>query len=384
VSQRLRIAFVVEHYHRRGGHERVVAELAERLVRSHDVHVIARDWADVRESGVTFHRVKGPERPAFAAYLQFAAASSAVAGRGRYDIVHSQGPNCLHQNIVTVHTTQRPKTAVLRSLPLFWDRLGRPRKVAWLLHQYLAIAVESRIYRAGSNRLIIALSRGIQDELLRCYGANADRITIIPNGVDLDEFNPSNRRRWRDAVRREIGLQEQDCLCLFVGGEWERKGLDVAVLALAERPTERRVVLVVVGSGLAATYEAMARDAGVGERVQFLGPRPSTAPLYAAADVFLMPSRYEAFSLVMLEAAASGLPVVATRVNGVEDFLVDGQSAFIVDGTPRSVADALSRLVSEPAAARAMGAEARRRAEEFGWEAVACRIDSLYRERLGA
>lgn len=380
----MKIAFVVEHYHRHGGHERVVAELAERLVRSNEVHVIARDWADVRRDAVVFHRVRGPERPAFASYLHFVASSSGVAARGRYDVVHSQGPNCLRQNVVSVHTTQRPKTAILRSLPLFWDHLSPARKAAWVLHQRLAIAVEAWIYRARSNRLIIALGTGIREELLRHYGATPGRIVVMPNGVDLGEFHPMNRRRWREAVRRRMGLREDDCLCLFVGGEWERKGLDVAVRSLAGHSTDRRVFLAVVGSGSTGTYAGIARDTGVGERVLFLGPKPGTAPFYAAADVFLMPSRYEAFSLVMLEAAASGLPIIASRVNGVTDFLVDGKNAFIVENTPRAVAARLGQLVDDTALARAMGAEARRRAEAFGWDTLVGRIDNLYRERLGA
>jgi UDP-glucose:(heptosyl)LPS alpha-1,3-glucosyltransferase len=380
----LKIAFVVEHYHRHGGHERVVAELAERLLGSHDVHVIARDWADVRRDGIVFHKISGPERPAFASYLWFVARSSFAAARGGYDIVHSQGPNCMHQNVVTVHTTQRPKTAILRSLPLFWGRLSPVRKIAWLLHQHLAIAVETRIYRGRGDRLIVALSTGIRDELVRHYGADAERVAVIPNGVDLEEFHPANRERWRRTVREELGIREDDCLCLFVGGEWERKGLDVAVRSLACLSTDRPVSLVVVGSGSVPAYGDLARQIGVGERVLFLGPKSQTAPLYAAADIFLMPSRYEAFSLVMLEAAASGLPIIATRVSGVTDFLVDGTSAFIVDSTPGGVAGALGQLVDDTALTRTMGAEARRRAEVFGWECIADRIDRLYRERLGA
>ncbi len=378
----MKIAYVVERYHRHGGHERVVAELAERLLADHDVHVIARDWCDVRRPGIVFHRVAGPSRPAVASYAQFVARSSLAASRGAYDVVHSQGPNCLHQNVVTVHTTQRPKTAILRSLPLFWERLSIPRRAAWLFHQCLAIAVEAHVYRKASTRLIIALSEGIRGELIRDYGAAPERIVVIPNGVDLEEFHPVNRARWRQTVRREMGIGEDEFLCLFVGGEWERKGLDTAIRSLARVPCDRRVRLAVAGSGPVRTYASMAQEVGLGERVLFLGHRPTTGPLYAAADVFIMPSRYEACSLVMLEAAATGLAIVSTPVSGVPDVLTDGQNALIVPEDDRAFARALSRLVDDDALRLKLGARARERAEQFGWDMVACRIDSAYRSRL--
>ncbi len=378
----MKVAFVVEQYHRRGGHERVVAELAERLLAHHEVHVLARDWSDVRRRGIIFHRVRAATRPSFLAYAHFTAQSTLAALHGDYDVVHSQGPNCLVPNVVTVHTTQRPKTAVLRSLPLFWHGLTPASKVTWQLHQRFAICAETLLYRRGSRRLIIALSQGIRAELVRDYGTDPFRIVVIPNGVDLQEFHPRNSQRWRLHMRKEIGVGEGDFVCLFVGGEWERKGLDVAIQSLAFLK-DSRPRLLVVGKGRIDTFAAMAREFGVAERVVFGGFRSSTAPLYAAADALIMPSRYEAFSLVMLEAAASGIPIVATRVNGVEDFLEDGRNGLIVEETPRAVAAAIDRLIHERGLKQRMGTHARRRAAAFGWERVSAEIDRLYCERVG-
>jgi UDP-glucose:(heptosyl)LPS alpha-1,3-glucosyltransferase len=379
----MRIAFVVERYHRRGGHERVVAELAERLATTHDVHVHAQEWADVRSEAITFHRIPHLARPSFLGFAQFVAWSSAQVSRERYDVVHSQGPNCLAQNVVTVHTTQIAKTAIMRSIPLFWRGLSPARKAAWMLHQHLAIAAERRVYRPGGGRWIVALSDGIRDELLRHYGADPRRVVVVPNGVDLVEFHPDNRSRWRESVRSRLGMGRDDLLCLFVGGEWERKGLDLAIRSLGRLRRAGRLRLAVAGSGDEAKYTQMASTLGVGPNVLFLGSLAETAPLYAAADVFLMPSRYEAFSLVMLEAAAAGVPIVASRANGVCDFLEDGVSALIVENKVCEIARALRALLCDPRFRAELGRRARDRAEEFGWDVAADRIDSLYHHGLG-
>jgi glycosyltransferase involved in cell wall biosynthesis len=112
--------------------------------------------------------------------------------------------------------------------------------------------------------------------------------------------------------------------------------------------------------------------------VEFFGPRSDTERFYRAADVFVFPTRYEAFPLVALEAAAAGLPLVATPVNGVEELLEDGEAGIAVERLPAAVADALVRLATRPDERARMGHAARRRATAFTWEDSVRRTLGLY------
>ena len=141
-----------------------------------------------------------------------------------------------------------------------------------------------------------------------------------PNGVDLDRFRPDPATRL--AVRSEVNVDDRTTVALFVGGDWDRKGLALAIDALAvARAAGAAVELWVLGSGDERRFRAQADTAGVAGTVRFLGRRPEMERYYQAADVYLCCSSYEAFSLALLEAAACALPLVATRVGGVAEVL---------------------------------------------------------------
>jgi glycosyltransferase involved in cell wall biosynthesis len=187
-------------------------------------------------------------------------------------------------------------------------------------------------------------------------------------------------------VRRQLGIPDAAVFVLFVGGDWHGKGLAVAIEALAE--TVRRspvpLRLVVVGRGDERHFGRLASRLGVEDHVTFTGPRRDTERFYAAADVYLLASHYETFSLAAHEAAACGVPIVSTRVSGVEELVGDGQAGFLVDRTPLAIASALSELAASPEMRLRAGAVARERARQFTWDASAAAIESVYRLALGA
>jgi UDP-glucose:(heptosyl)LPS alpha-1,3-glucosyltransferase len=201
-----------------------------------------------------------------------------------------------------------------------------------------------------------------------------DRIVTVPNGVDTSEFRPDPVAR--DVKRGELGLDPDELVALFVGGDWPRKGLAVAIEAIVRAPAWR---LMVVGQGDVDAYRRRARDLGVGDRIVFLPPTPDIASYYQAADAFLLPTSYETFSLVTYEAAASGLPLLVTRVSGVEDLLRDGEDGWLITRDPAAIAQCLDRLADDPGLRLAMGAAARSRSQEFDWGSVLEAYGRLYR-----
>lgn len=199
-------------------------------------------------------------------------------------------------------------------------------------------------YRSGIHRAVVALSDTEPDALRRTYGRIRPRIEVIPNGVDPERFRPPTDAE-RQAARAALNLDDEHRVAIFVGYEFERKGLAHAIAALSEATT---VLLLAVG-GYGRSVDdarAQAERLGVADRVLFTGPRRDLFELYAAADMFVFPSSYESHGLVILEALASGLPVICTAVGVAPEVIVDGENGFITSQNPREIARRMEELAA--------------------------------------
>lgn len=197
-------------------------------------------------------------------------------------------------------------------------------------------------YRGHTHRAIVALASSEADTLRRTYGRVGPPIRIIPNGVDLERFRPPTPEERRQA-RELFHLDDEHRVVLFVGHEFDRKGLPLAIAALQHAPT---VMLLVVG-GNADTIAGMtelARTLGVSERVLFVGKRSDLPQMLAAADMFTLPSAYEANALVVLEALAAGVPVIGTAVGFAPEIIRDGVNGELVPRDAAALAAAFERF----------------------------------------
>ena len=224
---------------------------------------------------------------------------------------------------------------------------------------------------------VIAVSHHEADHLTS-LGVAPEAIRVIPNGVDLGEFAAS------DASRRS----DESVTVLFVGRvDSEQKGLPILIEALGHVPRSKRVSIRIAGEdwGGMLTLRERARHLGVAERVTFLGKLDRSALLreYAAADFLVLPSLFEPFGIVLLEAMAAGLPVVASRVGGVPEVVEDGRTGWLVEaGNPRALADSMTRLADDEAMRRKMGRAGREKVLQYGWDAIVPQVVSVYREAI--
>jgi glycosyltransferase involved in cell wall biosynthesis len=230
---------------------------------------------------------------------------------------------------------------------------------------------------------VIALSRYMFAEIRQSYGVPAERLHLVYNGVDIAEFSPERTARERPDARRQWDIPD-DALCLlFVGHNYRRKGL-WELLEAAARVAQKGVQLRVLtaGRGIGAQLkEAMRRARRLGREDLFLFPgdiRPSTLA-YAAADAFVFPTWHDAGANVVLEALASGLPVVTTTVSGSGELIEDGRSGFVIEpGDVPALADRLTRLL-DPELRAAIGREARRLAEAHSQESNFAEMHKVFR-----
>jgi UDP-glucose:(heptosyl)LPS alpha-1,3-glucosyltransferase len=224
----------------------------------------------------------------------------------------------------------------------------------------------------------VAIAARGRREIERDYGVASERIRVIYNGVDLDRFHPRNQARDRARARREAGVGARAFAMLFLGSGFERKGLATAIGALAELG-DAAARLIVVGKGRRAPYEIEAKRHGVGDRLVWLGARADSERWYAACDVVVLPTLYEPFGNVHLEALASGVPVITSTRAGGAELIREGLNGFVVDpGDASALAGAIERVRSAPP--RSMGEGARHSAEPFTFSAQAEGFLGIYRE----
>lgn len=370
----LSLTFVAHEVHRRGGQERAAAEVLTRLATEVDLTVVARvcELPGVR---ARFTRVAVPGRPAVVSSALFARAAAAAARRVGSQLVQSIGAAALEADLVTAQFCQAAFTARFGGL----RGGGAVRGYLQSRVQARFVADERRSYTAARLRHVIAVSSGVARELQEHYHVPPDRITVIPNGVDSATFHPVDAMARR-TLRHRLGLPADACLALFLGGDWERKGLRDAISAVAGVPD---VELVVVGAGNQSPMREHAARVGAAGQVRFVGRSAEPERWYQAADLLLFPSRYEAFSLVTLEAAASGLPIIAHAINGTEDLITDGENGFLSDLGAEALRAHLTTLRDDRALRERVGSAAARSAQRYAWDRIAAEHLGVLRASVG-
>jgi UDP-glucose:(heptosyl)LPS alpha-1,3-glucosyltransferase len=247
---------------------------------------------------------------------------------------------------------------------------------------HVFIYLRDRIrYRGRAHRAAVCLSETDAANLRATYGPIRPRVEVIPNGVDLGWFRPP-RPEERLAARTELKLGTEERVAVFVGHEFSRKGLSFAIQGLSHAPS---VLLLIIGGNdtIIAEAYAEAKELGVGDRVLFLGPRHHPVPFLHASDFLVLPSAYEANALVLLEALASGLPVIATPVGFAPEVVVDGVNGFLVERDGRAVGERMEQLATIDDTELAAWAErARESVEPYGWRQTAERYLRLAEELL--
>ncbi len=327
----MRIGLVLDEFNaQRGGLERWNCQFATHLARrGHEVHVVARCFAPSAFGlPIVPHRLQ-----AAASRCAFAEAAEAKLRSLELDLVHDMGVGW-YCDVFQPHggSWSSAHEQSLLACPR-WMRPLRRSFDPWLPRHRDFRSLLARQY-ASTRKIIVALSHLVADDLRRLHHVPAEQIRVVYNGVDVNCFSPDHRAQHRQAVRRSLGIAEDTLLLLIVAHNFRLKGVPTLLNAMRQLARRRLPVhLLVVGGKQKHLWHwrRTARQLGVGAGVTFAGPADDTVPYYAAADVYVHPTLYDPCSLVLLEAAASGLPIITTeQANGVAELMTDGEEALLV------------------------------------------------------
>lgn len=387
-----------------GGMNVYVRELTRRLgalgvhvdvfTRSQDEHV-PHVLHDLGYGNRVVHVPAGPEEPRskqeLAGYLpQFVQGVQEFAqSKGlRYDLIHSHYwmSGVAARDLKAAWNA--PVVHMFHTLGLMKNRVARQPGEA---EGDYRIVGEKEVLRLADR--IVAATPAELAQLQWLYQADTKKITIIPPGVDVSRFYPIPP----DEAKEVIGVPPCDRMLLFVGRIEPLKGLDTLIEAISRlHAQDICVCLAIIGgdpddSPAAQTAEmARLKDLrqrfGLDDLVTFLGKRSQdTLPYYySAAEVVVVPSYYESFGMVALEAMACGAPVVASQVGGLAFLVQDGVTGFTVPvDDPAALAERLAQLLQDPALRDRLAAQAATLAQQYAWENIAARMVALYQQLLG-
>ena len=356
------------------------------LKRKYDFTVFATRFENPDPDHISFVRIPAPARPTILLSIVYHVLAPLYfliymkrTGK-RFDLIQKTETFTFIGSVAYVHFCHRAY------LQKYWRQSKQPGLRGALLtldHATRAYLLEPIIYRFA--RKLVVPSLGLERELAEAYPFTQGKIHLLPNFADHKKLAGPTPDFDRIDYRRQLGFSVGELLILFIAlGQFERKGLPQLLDAISSLHDTSVKLLVVGGSThWIDYYGTRASQLGIGEQVAFTGMQRNIAPYLWAADAFALPSLYEVFPLVTLEAAAAACAMLVTRVNGVEDYVVDRVSGIFVDRTAESIASAIREIIDiGPEGRSAMGSAAQAAARKYSLEAFVSNWDSLLSEQL--
>lgn len=344
------------------GQGRYVIELVRRLAARYRLSVFSNRFDPELPPGAAYHRIPALRTNALLSILSFLLASELRMRRARCDIIHAQGLTSWSADLITAHICNAARFADHSHLSIVRS-----------LFPTIIIPLERAFYRSRRPKGAIVMSQALAGELASYYGWNRT-VTIIPHGTDTALFRPCVDEEERLHVRSRYRLGPRDWVWLFLGEA--AKGLEMVIRQLPHFPAAR---LLVVSRSNPEAFLTLASGIQAAERVVWYGPESQPELAYRAADVFVYPSGYDAFGMVVTEAMASGLPVIAGRRIGAAELIRDQSNGLLVDASDGDgVRVALRRIGSEPGFAGVLAAAGRATICGHSWDACATRTAEVY------
>jgi UDP-glucose:(heptosyl)LPS alpha-1,3-glucosyltransferase len=241
------------------------------------------------------------------------------------------------------------------------------------------LAAEKKMFESPGLKAVICNSAMVRDEIVEHFDIDAKKCHVIYSGVDTSAYHPGLREKHRVEMRRQLGVNQDENVLLYVGSGFFRKGLKAIIEALGKM--DKPPTLIVVGHDRhLQKYKKQARVAGLQDRVIFAGPQKEVQAYYGLADAFILPSIYDPFPNAVLEAMACGLPIITSYNTGAAEFIEEGVQGYVVDAFNSDSLSAAIEKLSDPAHALLLGKQAREKVESFDLGSMADKLVKFYTE----
>ncbi len=316
----MKLAFCLFKYFPFGGLQRDFLRIARECARrGHEVDVFTMAWEGELESAISIHIISVTGVQNHVRAQQF---------------VKQIQPKLAHYDWV-VGFNKMPLLDIYYAADTCYQGKIRRQRGAWyrLMPRYRhGVAYEKAVFAADVNTRILLLSEAQKTEFMHFYRTQSERFELLPPGIAKDRIAPANAVEIRNHVRQKLAIQTDEFLLLLVGSGFKTKGLDRALLAYAALPDElrNRSYIYVIGKDNPALFQRQAKKLGISSRLKFLGGRNDVADFLLAADILLHPAYNENTGTVLLEALASGLPVLTTDVCGYADYINEARAGRVL------------------------------------------------------
>lgn len=372
---KVRLAIVRQKYRPDGGAERFISRALEALDDdSLELNIITRSWQGEPKPEWHLHICNPKKWGRISRERGFAVAARACWQQEKFDIVqsHERIAGCdifragdgvhrvwLEQRARVVSPVQRLLTQVSR------------------YHRYVMTA-EEEMFRSPALKKIICNSLMVKNDIMRCFQVPEEKFAVIYNAIDSTRFMPATAEQ-RQQSREQLNLPDNAKVFIYVGSGFERKGLKASISALAATDAH---LLVVGQDKQQSRYENLARSLGCEKRIHFLGVQNNVIPFYHAADSLILPTLYDPFPNVILEAMACGLPVITSFTCGGAEFIVDGKQGFVCDALDVPALTAAAVAIPQRTLDSRMGDLARERVLPCSPQQLATQLHALYQHVL--
>ncbi|QEW34158.1 glycosyltransferase family 1 protein [Erwinia billingiae] len=372
---KVRLAIVRQKYRPDGGAERFISRALEALDDdSLELNIITRSWQGEPKPEWHLHICNPKKWGRISRERGFAVAARACWQQEKFDIVqsHERIAGCdifragdgvhrvwLEQRARVVSPVQRLLTQVSR------------------YHRYVMTA-EEEMFRSPALKKIICNSLMVKNDIMRCFQVPEEKFAVIYNAIDSTRFMPATAEQ-RQQSREQLNLPDNAKVFIYVGSGFERKGLKASISALAATDAH---LLVVGQDKQQSRYENLARSLGCEKRIHFLGVQNNVIPFYHAADSLILPTLYDPFPNVILEAMACGLPVITSFTCGGAEFIIDGKQGFVCDALDVLALTAAAVAIPQRTLDSRMGDLARERVLPCSPQQLATQLHALYQQVL--
>jgi len=334
-----KIAFAMENFSRyAGGAESYAVSLATFLIENGwEVHLFGEMW-DGKPEAAVFHKITIPKYlPAWLKMVLFALNHKRAVKNQNFDVILGFG-NSLYMNVYQshggVHWLSTKRKAYSEKSKI--KRVIKQLIIILSLKQWVRAWIESAPFRLDPRPKIVAISQMIKKDMESFFRAKGTEIKVVYNGVDTSRYNQNLRHELRGPLRRQWGIKENEVVFLFVSYDLKKKGIEPLVEAASQlkKMSDTDFKIMVIGGLPYRALSKQIRALNIEDKIFFTGPVRSTEEYYANSDVFVLPTYYDACSLVVIEAMACGLPSITTTSNGAAGIITDGKNGYIIPHPP--------------------------------------------------